>query len=78
MAGIVATIGRGVQMVLGTSTPSLSDYYDSNLVTKIGQLVTTVLGWITSNPILALFFTMSMIGFAFVVIGWLKGAIRLK
>lgn len=63
----------------GSSTsPSLADYYDSNLVDKIGQLVTTVLGWITTNPILALFFTMTMISFAFVVIGWLKGAIRLK
>lgn len=61
-----------------SSSTSLADYYDSTLVTKIGTLITTVLGWITSNPILALFFTMSMIGFAFVVIGWLKGAIRLK
>lgn len=61
-----------------TSTPSLADYYDSNLVTKIGQLVTTVLGWVTSNPILALFFTLTMISFAFVIISWLKGVIRVK
>lgn len=63
--------------VIGTtSTPSLADYYDTQFVTKIGTLVTTVLGWCTSNPILALFFTMTMISFAFVIISWLKGVIR--
>lgn len=78
LASVVGAIKNGALVVLGSTTPSLSDYYDTNFVTKIGQLVTTILGWVTSNPILALFFTMTMISFGFVIISWLKGVIRVK
>lgn len=61
----------------GSSTPTF-DYVNEDVISSIGELVTTVLGWITANPILAIFFTMTMLSLAFVVIGWLKGVIRLK
>lgn len=69
----------GIYTVLSQSTtPSLSDYIDSGLITKLGNLVTSILGWCTSNPILALFFTVSFVFMGFGIIAKLKGVIRVR
>ena len=72
MYNIYAILGSGSE-----TTPAF-EYVNEDVINSIGDLVTTVLGWVTSNPILAIFFTMTMLSLAFVVIGWLKGVIRLK
>lgn len=59
-----------------TSTPSI-DYVNDDVVGEIGGLISTIFGWITANPLLTVFLTMSMIAIGFVIIGWLKGVVKL-
>lgn len=64
--------------VAGTSsnTPTI-DYVNDDVVSEIGGLISSIFGWITANPLLTVFLTMSMIAIGFVVIGWLKGVVKL-
>lgn len=62
--------------LLATSTTSI-DYVNDAVVDDIGSLITKVFSWVTGNPILTVFLTMSMISIAFVIIGWLKGVVKL-
>lgn len=55
---------------------SLANYIDTGLITKIGTMITTIVGWITSNPVLALFFTVSFVFLGFKLIGKLKGLMK--
>lgn len=62
--------------VATVSAPEI-DYVNDTVVSEIGGLVTTIFGWVTANPILTIFLTMSMISIGFVLIGWLKGVVKL-
>lgn len=61
----------------GTTTTPTIDYVNDDVVSEIGGLISSIFGWITSNPLLTVFLTMSMIAIGFVVIGWLKGVVKL-
>lgn len=63
-------------LATGGSTSSI-DYVNEEVVSELGSLVTTIFGWVTANPILTVFLTMSMIAIGFVIIGWLKGVVKL-
>lgn len=41
---------------------SSTSYVDTQVVTDIGSLMSTVTGWISSNPYLTIFFTMTLVG----------------
>ena len=60
----------------GSSDPTLANYIDTGLISKIGTMITTIVGWITSNPVLALFFTVSFVFLGFKLIGKLKGVMK--
>lgn len=46
---------------------------NSQVLTDIGNLLTTMTGWITTNPILTIFLTLSLAG---VGLGFFKGLKR--
>lgn len=48
---------------------------NSDVVSDIGTIMTTVTGWITSNPILTLFLTLSFVGIGIGVFRSLKHSI---
>ena len=53
-----------------------SSVIDQNIITEIGQLVTTVTGWLTSNSILLIFLTVSLAGIGITMFKRLKGTVR--
>lgn len=52
---------------------SSSSLINSQVLTDIGNLLTTMTGWITTNPILTIFLTLSLAG---VGLGFFKGLKR--
>ena len=46
---------------------------DTQAITDIGSLLTTVTGWLTTNPVLKIFLTVSLAGIG---IGFFKGLKR--
>lgn len=65
-------------LISGSSTTTAIDYVNEDVVEELGGLISTIFGWVTANPILTVFLTMSLISIGFVLIGWLKGVVRLK
>lgn len=63
----------------GTSSADPTfNYVNEDVLDQIGTVITKILSWCTSNSLLAIFLTLSMLGVGFCVIGWIKGVIRLK
>ena len=62
----------------GTTSTTTFNYVNEDVLDQIGTVITKILGWCTSNSLLAIFLTLSMLGVGFCVIGWIKGVIRLK
>lgn len=58
--------------VLGDST--VTSYINDDILTDIGTLFTTITNWMTGNPILSLFFTLSLVA---VACGIFKGVRRI-
>lgn len=48
---------------------------DNQVVTDIGSIMSTVTGWITTNPILVIFLTLSFVGIGIGVFRSLKHAL---
>lgn len=62
----------------GNSTDPTFNYVNEDVLDQIGTVITKILSWCTSNSLLAIFLTLSMLGVGFAVISWIKGVIRLK
>lgn len=63
--------------VLASGSQTTIDFVNDNVVSELGSLVTTILGWVTSNQLLMVFITFSMISIGFALIRKLKGVIRI-
>lgn len=60
------------------ATGTTTTYFDSTVISEIGNFITTAFGWITANDMLKVFFTFTLIGLGFGVIRRLKGTVKSK
>lgn len=60
---------------LGNGTTS-SSFIDSQILTDIGTLLTSIMGWITANTYLVVFFTIGLVGAGIGIFRRLKRTVR--
>lgn len=53
-----------------------SSFIDSQILTDIGTLLTAVMGWITANTYLVVFFTIGLVGAGIGIFRRLKKTVR--
>ena len=53
-----------------------SSFIDSQILTDIGTLLTTIMGWITANSYLVVFFTIGLVGAGIGIFRALKRSVR--
>ena len=59
--------------IIGTS--ETVQYINTDIVQQLGTFVTTIFGWVTSNPLFMVFLTVSLIGLGFGIVRKLKGVV---
>lgn len=55
---------------------SSSSFIDSQILTDIGTLLTSIMGWITANTYLVVFFTIGLVAAGIGIFKALKRAVR--
>ena len=53
-----------------------SSFIDSQILTDIGTLLTSIMGWITANTYLVVFFTIGLVGAGIGIFRALKRSVR--